>query len=231
MNGCSRDGGRRGAFRSWWLALALALLPLSSSARAADIETRDFTVTVSGKLAGEVHMTIHRKEDGSTLMRCDTDIKVKTLLGEYKYVYRGLEIWKDHRLTKFDSNTDDNGKRYIVSAVAENAGLRLTVNNAPRMVKPHVWLTSYWSLPDPKLRNQELALIDADNGRDLTAKLQFVATEKIKVAGGPEIPLNHYRLSGKVNVDLWYDGSERLVRQEWIEQGHKTIVELRGVRR
>ena len=51
------------------------------------------------------------------------------------------------------------------------------------------------------------------------------------MAGGPEIPLNHYRITGKVNVDLWYDGSERLVRQEWIEQGHKTIVELRGVRR
>jgi hypothetical protein len=104
------------------------------------------------------------------------------------------------------------------------------VNNAEKVVPAHVWLTSYWSLPDPKLRNQELPLIDADNGRDLTAKLTFVATEKIKV-GGQVIPLNHYRLTGKVNVDLWYDGSDRLVRQEWIEQGHKTLVELVRVRR
>jgi hypothetical protein len=214
------------------LAAALVLLAcLSCAVRAADIETRDFTVTVSGKPAGEVNMTIHRRDDGTIWMRCNTDIKVKTLLGEYKFIYRGLEIWKDHRLVKFDSNTDDNGKRYIVSAAAEAGGVRIKVNNVERIVKPHVWLTSYWSLPDPRLRNQELPIIDADNGRDLSGKLQFVATEKVKVAGGPEIPLNHYRITGKVNIDLWYDGGDRLVKQAWIEQGHKTVVELRGVRR
>ena len=228
----SRDCGGQRRTRLAWLAAALALLaPLSSSAGAADIETRDYTVSVSGKPAGEVHMTIHRQDNGAIWMRCDTDIKVKTVLGEYKFIYRGLEIWKNQRLVKFDSNTDDNGKRYIVSAVAETGGVRVKVNNVERMVKHHVWLTSYWSLPDPRLRNQELPILDADNGRDLTGKLQFVATEKIKVAGGPEIPLNHYRLNGKVNVDLWYDGSDRLVRQSWTEQGHKTTVELRGVRR
>src|SRR5438093_125555 len=73
MSGRSRDGGRRGRVRLWWLALAL-LAPLSSSARAADIETRDYTVNVSGKPAGEVHMTIHRRDDGQVWMRCDTDI-------------------------------------------------------------------------------------------------------------------------------------------------------------
>jgi hypothetical protein len=227
----SRDCGRCGHLRLWWLAAALALLAPLSSARAADIETRDFTVTVSGKPAGEVHMTIHRRDDGQIWMSCDTDIKVKTVLGEYKFIYRGLEIWKNHRLVKFNSQTDDNGKRYLVTAQAEQGGVRVTVNNVPRLVKHHVWLTSYWSLPDPKLRQQELPLLDADNGRDLSGKLQFVATEKIKVAGGPEIPLNHYRLTGKVNVDLWYDGSDRLVRQAWTEQGYKTVVELRGVRR
>jgi hypothetical protein len=43
--------------------------------------------------------------------------------------------------------------------------------------------------------------------------------------------VNHYRLSGKVAVDVWYDGSERLVRQEWVEEGHRTVLELARVRR
>jgi hypothetical protein len=42
--------------------------------------------------------------------------------------------------------------------------------------------------------------------------------------------MNHYKLTGKVNVDLWYDGSDRLVRQEWVESGHKTVLELVRVR-
>ncbi|MFM7148329.1 MAG: DUF6134 family protein [Gemmataceae bacterium] len=209
------------------LLVFLVSLP---TAFAADIETRDYTVQVSGKVGGEVHMTIHRQDNGMILMRCDTDIQVPLILTSYKFVYRGLELWKDHRLVRYDSNTDDNGKRYIISAVAETQGIRLKVNNAERIVRPEIWLTSYWRLPDPKLRNGVVPIIDADTGRELDSKLQYVANEKLAIAG-QQVPLNHYRLTGKVEVDLWYDGTDRLVRQEWVEQGHKTVVELVRVRR
>src|SRR4051794_2568449 len=103
---------RGGPVRRWGGGLAGALLALGGAeARAADIETRDFAVFVSGKPAGEVHMTIHRQDDGSIAMRCDTDIKVNLVVGSYKYIYRGMEVWKDRRLVRFESNTDDNGKR------------------------------------------------------------------------------------------------------------------------
>jgi hypothetical protein len=80
------------------------------------------------------------------------------------------------------------------------------------------------------LRDGAIPLIDADTGKDLSGKLRFVANEKVRVMG-QEAALNHYKLTGQVQVDLWYDGSERLVRQEWLEQGHKTMIELIRVRR
>jgi hypothetical protein len=215
------------------LAGVLLLGPgMPGAAQAADIETRDFNVAVDGKLAGEVHMTIQRHDNGTIQVRCDTDIHVSfALIGAYKFIYRGHETWKDRRLQRLDSTTDDNGKLYNVKAVAEPGGLRVRVNNVERIARPEVWLTSYWSLPDPKLRSGEIPLIDADTGKDLKGKLEFVATEKRRVAG-QDVLLNHYRLTGSLTVDLWYDGSERLVRQEWIEQGrHKTIMELTRVRR
>lgn len=225
MSGCTRVAGRCVG------VLSVALLALAGQlARAADIETRDFIVTVGGKPAGEVHMTIHRQDNGTIVMRCDTDIKVQLVVGGYKFIYRGLEVWKDRRLQRFESTTDDNNKRYIVSAVAEKEGLRLKVNNVERLVRGDVWLTSYWCLPDPKLRGDTVPILDADNGNELDSKLTYVANEKLRVAG-QQVSLNHYRLKGKVQVDLWYDGSERLVRQEWMEQGHKTVVELIRVRR
>jgi hypothetical protein len=230
----SREGG------TWarpGLARAAAILAVASlagaPARGGDIQTRDFIVTVSGKPAGEVHMTIQKLDTGAVWMRCDTDINVPTVVGKYKFIYRGRELWKDQRLVQFDSNTDDNGKRFIVSAVAEQAGVRVKVNNVerPALSPAGVWLSSYWCLPDPRLRNAPLAIIDADNGRNLSGRLQFVANERVRV-GGQEIPLNHYRLRGaKLDINLWYDGSDRLVRQEWVEQGHRTIVELVRVRR
>jgi len=229
MSGSSRGRGPASACR-WVFVLAL-VAGANRTARAADIETRDFAVTVAGKPAGEVHMTIHKHDDGKIVVGCDTDINVKMVIGSYKFVYRGQEVWQDNRLQRLTSNTDDNGKRYIVSAVREDKGVRFRVNNTKETVVKHeVWLTSYWALPDTKVRTQPLVIIDADNGKELDGKLSFVATEKLRIAG-QEVQLNHYRLAGKVNADLWYDGTERLVRQEWVEQGHRTIIELTRVRR
>lgn len=230
MSGCTEGCSRRWLIAQWTtVAVLAAFVVTGASARAADIETRDFQVFVSDKPAGEVHMTIHRQDNGIIMMRCDTDIRVPLVI-PYKYVYRGLEVWKDGRLARFDSNTDDNGRRYIVTAVAEASGIRLKVNNTERIVRPETWLSSYWCLPDSKLRAGVVPIIDADNGRDLDGKLEFVANERARIAG-QEVTLNHYRVKGKSQVDLWYDGTERLVRQEWVEQGHRTVVELVRVRR
>lgn len=229
MSGRTQDVTRQLVLDRARVMTVLAVLAIPAMARAADIETRDFVVLVSGKPAGEVHMTIHRQDNGITQMRCDTDIRVPLLL-PYKFIYRGLEVWKDRRLVRFDSNTDDNGKRYIVSAVAEGDQLRIKVNNTERLARPDSWLSSYWCLPDPKLRNGPVPLLDADTGRDLDARLEFVANEQRRIAG-QTVTLNHYKLKGKVHIDLWYDGTERLVRQEWVETGHRTIVELTRVRR
>ena len=160
MSGSSRDDGRLVQRSLYWTAVILAVLAMGgSTACAADIQTRDFVVTVSGKPSGEVHMTIHKQDNGTIWMRCDTDINVPTVVGKYKFIYRGLEVWKDQRLVRFDSNTDDNGKRYIVSAVAEAGGVRIKVNNVERsaLIPSGVWLSSYWCLPDQKLRQRHPA--------------------------------------------------------------------------
>lgn len=220
-----------GCTRGWPCALALLLAAGGAApARGVESETRDFAVTVAGKAAGQVHMTIHRHDDGTLTFRCNTDIHVSVRASKYKFVFRGQEEWKGRRLVKFATTTDDNGKQYIVSGAAEDAGVRVKVNNAEKVVKPELWLTTYWMLPDPKLRAAELVLLDADTGKELAATIKYVATEKLKIAG-QEVPLNRYRLSGQVSMDLWYDGSDRLVRQEWLEQGHKTVIELTRVRR
>ena len=48
----------------WLLVAGLALSSAAGAARADDVETRDFTVLVDGRRAGDAHMTIRRLEDG-----------------------------------------------------------------------------------------------------------------------------------------------------------------------
>jgi hypothetical protein len=223
---------RRAPGPSRWSLLAGLLLTLpAGAARAADAETRDFTVLVDGKRAGDAHMTIQRADDGTAEVRCDTDVVVKIgPFRAYSYSYRGQEVWKGGRLLRLVSTCNDDGKRYAVAADADGDRLRVRVNGQERLARGDVWLTSYWQQPDGTRVNQAVPLLDADTGRDLGARLQFVGEQQLGVAGAAQ-NVKHYRLTGEVQVDLWYDASGRLARQEWVEEGHRTQLELARVRR
>jgi hypothetical protein len=174
---------------------------------------------------GNVH-----QDDGTIQVACETDLTVQILLVKYRYTYRGREVWKDGRLQRLDSNCNDDGKRFQVNAVAEENGLRVRVNGQERLARADTWLTSYWTLPDAKLRDQLIPLMDADTGRDLPCRLQDVGVVQMAVAGEAQ-NVHRYHLTGKVEVDLWYDAAERLVRCEWIEDGHRTHFDLARIRR
>lgn len=216
-----------------WCALVCAGLMLvadGSAVRAGDSETREFAVLVDGKPAGTASMAIQRQDDGSTVVSCDTSVTVKVLFKKYVYTCQSREVWKDSRLQQFASRCNDDGKQYQVSAVAQADGVHVRVNGRERTARPEVWLSSYWTLPDAKLRDQAIPVLDADNGRDMQVRIQHIGAAQIAVAGQMQ-NVQHYRLTGTVKVDLWYDAADRLVRQEWIEDGHPTALELTRLRR
>jgi hypothetical protein len=212
------------------LTVALALVFVASSA-AAEVEVRTFTVTVDGSRAGEYLMTIAGKADGTVTMTAQADVRVKVIVvTAYSYSYHGTEVWKDGRLQRFDSTATENGKNYAVTAVAEGEQLRVKVNGQERMTRPDVWVNTYWRLPDAKFRNQNVPVLGCDYGLDNNCKLEFLGDEQIRIAGQTQ-KCSHYRIQTAAPHDLWFDGQERLVRQEWVSDGHRTVIELSGVRR
>jgi hypothetical protein len=226
-------GRPRQDVRGWLLVVASATLSLclGTHAAAADVETRDFIVSVDSKEAGKVHMTINRQEDGTTAVSCDTDVSVGAIITLYKYSYRGRELWKDGRLQHFESKCSDNGKEFAVSATAAADGLHVKVNDKEHVASADACLTSYWMQPDEGLKDQTMPILDADCGRDLEAKVQFLGPEKYGPKGA-EQTVEHVRLTGKgIGIDLWYDEAKRLVREDWVEDGHRTVVSLNRVRR
>jgi hypothetical protein len=213
-----------------WLVCAGVTLLLAAGARAADSETRQFAVLVDGKQAGTATMTLQRQDDGATVISSETNVLVKILIKKYVYTCQTREVWKDGRLQQAASQCNDDGKQYQVSAVARADGVHVRVNGREHTTKPEVWPSGYWTLPDAKLRNQAIPVLDIDNGRDMQVRLQHIGAAQIAVAGQMQ-NVQHYRLTGTVRVDLYYDANERLVRREWVEEGHPTVLELTGVRR
>lgn len=224
--------GRRWGKASRWLVYATVTLLVAAGtyAHAGDSETREFAISVDGKPAGAASMTIQKQDDGTTVVTCDTSVTVRVLIKKYTYTCQTREVWKDGRLQQLASRCNDDGKQFQVSATAQADGVHVRVNGRERTAKPEVWVSSYWTLPDAKLRDQVVPLLDADNGRDMQVRIQNVGAAQISVAGQLQ-NVQHYRLTGTVQVDLWYDASDRLVRESFVEDGHPTVLELSRIRK
>jgi hypothetical protein len=210
--------------------IVLGLIAPVLSTLAADPETRDLLIQVDGKKAGEMHITVQQLENGSTAISSAADVAVDKLVIHYTYSYRGTELWKDGKLLQLDSNTNDNGKKLSVAAVADKDAIRLRADGKERLVRPDVWTTSYTRYPDVSRCDKTVNLIDADTGKEMTATMQYMGKDELIVAGN-KIACTHFHLSGGVTVDLWYDGQGRLVRHESVQSGHKMLIELAGIRR
>jgi hypothetical protein len=242
-----------------WLtrcARALALCILGAACAIAadpqDVErqTREFRVSVDGKPRGKCTMQIRRREDGTNTVRINSALSFNFVVYDYRYSSAGTEVWKEGRLVALENKADYNGTRYHVKANATDKGLRVAVNEKTSQIDSDVWATSYWHLPEHLVQTDPadgkgvvpaggtrterkpsavaIALLDSDKGVKLRGEMKRVGEETIKVAG-KKTTCTHYRIRGDVEVDLWYDADRRLARQESVDSGHKTVLELTRV--
>jgi len=192
--------------------------------------TREFEVYVDGKSRGTQVMTFTRHSNGSEVMRGETEVVMKFGLIRYRFASNVSETWRDGRLIQLVNEATFNGDKYVTQGSATQQALHYEVNGESRQAPPDVWVTSYWREPDLRRVGQKNTLLNADKGRQLTAVLEKLEPESLMV-GSTEIKANHYRMSGDVEVDVWYDRQGYIVRQELIESGHRTVLELIKVSR
>jgi hypothetical protein len=210
--------------------LLTTLILAAATARAEDREERVFTIQVDNKAAGQGRMTILRRDDGSEVVTSQAEVSIRFLL-KYTYRYQGTETWKEGRLLDLESTCNDNGKRFRVTAKAEEAGLRVTINGREHLGRADVWTTSYWKLLEARPISRPMAVLDVDRGEEQTRYLHYLGVEHLEVAGQRQ-RCDHFRLAGgPAPVDLWFDGRHRLVREDFMELGHHTVVQLASVRR
>jgi hypothetical protein len=216
---------RRGCWISSLVAASLLVFGISG-ARAGDIETRTFVVQVDGKKAGEYQLVIQRNADGSVTASGRSDVRVTVLaIPVYTYSYLAQEVWKGGRLQHFHSTGKEKGKEFNIRADLSGTMLRVLANGVEGRVRPEVWMTSIWQLPEARFRNGSVWFLGCDTGIAFEGRCQFVANEKIMV-GGHEVTCAHYRVTKDVVHDVWYDAQERMVRDEWVSGGHRTVLDL-----
>lgn len=217
----------------FWQIPLLALIGMSAAALPAQAQTehREFNVQVDGKPAGQSTLSIAKQIDGSFIVTGQVTVKVKQIVGSYSYTYSGSETWKDGKLVQLRSTSNDNGKRFDVTAHGDAKALRVVANSREHSLRPESWTTSYWKLADAKFHNNIVPILDVDTGKEISGRLSYVGAEQMQVAGQAG-NCYHFRVTGGQGpVDLWFDAQHLLVRQEFTEDGHRTVVQLTGIRK
>jgi hypothetical protein len=220
-------------FRASRLGLVIVLwFGVAGAARASETEMREFTIEVDGKPSGNYTVTITKQDSGVLSMQASASMSIKLLVRTYHYSFEGTEHWKDGRLLQLTAKCDDNGKKCDVSAMADPKALRLKVNGQERNCRWDVWTTSYWQLADKRFHDKQVPLLDNDTGREYLSQLRTVGMEQLNVAGKMQ-NCQHFRVTAgpSPTTDLWFDAENRIVRQEFTEEGKRISFVLQAVRR
>jgi hypothetical protein len=198
---------------------------------AVDTEQRDYSILVNGKEAGQSRITIAVENDGTTVVTATAQVKFSQLLFNYTYNVESTEWVKEGKLTGLKAKTVENGKHTEVAAAGDGNQLKIKINGQERLGSADVWTSSFWKLADPRFHNKSVPVLEPDSGKEFTGQLQFVGTEQLTFLNQPQ-SCYHFRVTGgSYPIEVWFDRYHRLVRQEFTDSGHKTIVQLIGLKR
>ena len=127
----------------------------------------------------------------------------------YKYYAEGVEIYKDGKLIKFNSKTDQNGKSKYVNIILENNEYIIDGSSYKGRVSDEYVIGTWWNHSILKAKAQ----ISAVSGRIIKQKVKFLGKETIKISE-KEYNTLHFNFSStdkkldkkkKLNTDIWYD--------------------------
>lgn len=191
-----------------WFAVALALAVPAARAGAVVTEPLDFAVYRDGAEIG--HHRIAFTRDGDVL-EVAIDIRLEVGLGFitlYRYHHRNSETWREGGLVGFVSRTDDNGDWDQASARVTGGTMTVAGPEAAAAPVPFAAPTTYWHRD---LTVAARTLVDTQTGRLLAVNVTPVGDETVETADGP-VPARRYRMTGDLELDVWYDATGRWVK-------------------
>jgi len=212
---------------SRWLALSAALLGMGSPAVAQDAPyppVVTFAIFRNGENIGRHVINFQQKGD-ARIVTVDVDITVKALgVAAYRYVHHSNEVWIGDQLQSLQSTTEDNGRKFSVSAQRVGANLKVEHTNtgpvasaaydgfqAPDITRETLpastMPTSQWNFRQVK----QTTLLNTQYGIPAHVKVVAGPRELVRTSKG-SVEARRYSYSGDLHMDLWFDDHNRWVK-------------------
>ncbi len=192
------------------LAALLVAAAAPSGASASPLDAA-FDIFRKGQPIGYHAVDVEETPDGTIV---DTRIRMQVKFGPvtlFHYDHEAREVWRDGTLQSLTSRTDNNGRRMALDVVREGAALIVEGQDYQGEAPPGAIPSSYWNK----------AIVDAEYllNTQTGALIPITKTALGMTAAPGGAIAEHYRLTGTVALDLWYDearwvGADFIVRGE-----------------
>lgn len=186
------------------------VLALATAAQAATIPPNghlDFDVIRKGKDIGD-HSYSFNGSGNAYSVRVTTDIAVKVPLirtTAYRFQHSSVESWSGGKLKAVKSATNDDGTPHELSTGGQG-----------------VLPASLWN--DDILSASKL--LNTIDGKVMNVRIADLGPEQVATARG-QVAAHHYRLSGDLNRDLWYDADGNLAHVAFTADDGSTVTYVR----
>jgi len=171
---------------------------------------------------GEHRYELVHSGNGTTLT-ADIDLEAKLLFVPVRtYTSQRKEIWRDGRLVEYSAHTDDDGKIVEVEARAEGDALVIEGPNGTRRAPGDIFSASAWDLE----RFSEGLVMATETGEVMEIEVEEVGPDRVTLADGDRARVIHYRVTGDMEQDMWYDERGMWVKLRFKRDGDWITVEL-----
>jgi len=194
------------------IILVLLIFPTTLNAHVEhydNLNRIEFDIYRNNKHIGK-HVFSFKKIDDQLAVESEINFEIKKLgIVLYSYHVKGTEYYKDGKLVKFNSKTDQNGKEKFANIKLENEELIIDGSSYKGKAPIDYLLGTWWNHGIVKAEAQ----ISAVSGRIIKQKVTFLGKETLKI-GGKTYETLHFNFSStdkkldkkkKLNTDVWYD--------------------------
>ncbi len=167
----------------------------------------NFDVMRNGKDIGD-HSFTFAGQSGAFTVRVDTDIEVLVpliRLTAYSFTHQSVETWAGGAFQQLSSATNDDGEPHQLSTASRGA--------LP---------ASLWN--DDIVRAG--TLMNTIDGEIMNVRVADLGVETVNTQRGA-VSAHHYRLSGGLARDVWYDGNGNLAQVMFRADDGSTVMYIR----
>jgi len=195
------------------IILFLIILPISTNAHINhynSLNRIEFDIYRNNKFIGK-HIFSFQKADDQLTVESEINFEIKKFgVVFYKYHVKGIEIYKDNQLIKFNSKTNQNGKKkYVNMSLNNDKDYIIDGSSYKGNASSEYDLGTWWNHSIVKAKAQ----ISAVSGRIIKQEVKFLGKEALSF-GNKTYNTLHFNFTStdkkldknkKLNTHIWYD--------------------------